>query len=61
MYATEARGLRKTYPGGVQAVKGIDVEVPEGEVFGLLLAFVGAFAAVVTVLSVRLFSRSAVQ
>ena len=28
--------LRKTYPGGVEAVKGIDFEVPAGEVFGLL-------------------------
>jgi ABC-2 type transport system ATP-binding protein len=30
------RGLSKTYPGGVQAVKGIDFEVGAGEVFGLL-------------------------
>src|SRR5256884_1672609 len=29
------RGLRKTYPGGVEAVKGIDFEVAAGEVFGL--------------------------
>jgi ABC-2 type transport system ATP-binding protein len=36
MHAIEARGLRKTYPGGVQAVTGIDFEVSEGEVFGLL-------------------------
>jgi ABC-2 type transport system ATP-binding protein len=36
MLAIEARGLRKTYPGGVEAVKGIDFEVPEGDVFGLL-------------------------
>ena len=36
MYAIEAQGLRKTYPGGVEAVKGIDFEVAEGEVFGLL-------------------------
>src|SRR5437588_11621277 len=36
MHAIEARGLRKTYPGGVQAVKGIDLEVPPGETFGLL-------------------------
>ena len=28
--------LRKTYPGGVEAVKGIDFEVTAGEVFGLL-------------------------
>jgi ABC-2 type transport system ATP-binding protein len=32
----EAHGLRKTYPGGVEAVKGIDFEVEAGEVFGLL-------------------------
>src|SRR5262249_57031647 len=34
--AIEAFGLRKTYPGGVEAVKGIDLEVAAGEVFGLL-------------------------
>ncbi len=34
--AVEAIGLRKTYPGGVEAVKGIDFEVATGEVFGLL-------------------------
>jgi ABC-2 type transport system ATP-binding protein len=34
--AIEAQGLRKTYPGGVEAVKGVDFEVSPGEVFGLL-------------------------
>jgi len=32
----EVRGLGKTYPGGVEAVKGIDFDVAPGEVFGLL-------------------------
>ena len=36
MYAIEAHALRKTYPGGVEAVKGIDFDVDPGEVFGLL-------------------------
>src|SRR6202042_943818 len=36
MHAIEAQGLRKTYRGGVEAVRGIDFEVAEGEVFGLL-------------------------
>ena len=36
MYAIEAEGLRKTYPGGVEAVKGLDFQVSGGEVFGLL-------------------------
>src|SRR5438874_13435799 len=34
--AVEVRGLQKTYPGGVEAVKGIDLSVAAGEVFGLL-------------------------
>lgn len=36
MTAIEVQGLRKTYPGGVDAVNGIDFEVQQGEVFGLL-------------------------
>jgi ABC-2 type transport system ATP-binding protein len=36
MNTIEVRGLRKTYPGGVEAVKGIDFDVQAGEVFGLL-------------------------
>src|SRR5436305_11043063 len=36
MHAIEAHGLSKTYPGGVQAVIGVDFEAPEGECFGLL-------------------------
>src|SRR5215831_14123882 len=35
-FAIEANGLRKVYPGGVEAVRGIDLAVPAGEVFGLL-------------------------
>src|SRR5947209_2695874 len=36
MHAIEVRGLRKTYASGVEAVRGIDFEVDDGEVFGLL-------------------------
>jgi ABC-2 type transport system ATP-binding protein len=36
VHAIEANGLRKTYPGGVEAVKGIDFHVEPGEAFGLL-------------------------
>jgi ABC-2 type transport system ATP-binding protein len=36
MNAIEVTGLGKTFPGGVEAVKGIDFEVGAGEVFGLL-------------------------
>jgi ABC-2 type transport system ATP-binding protein len=36
VHAIEVIGLRKTYPGGVAAVKGIDFDVAAGEVFGLL-------------------------
>ena len=32
----EVSGLRKTYAGGVEAVRGIDFEIGAGEVFGLL-------------------------
>ncbi|HUE27787.1 MAG TPA: ATP-binding cassette domain-containing protein, partial [Solirubrobacteraceae bacterium] len=36
MYAIEAHDLRKTYPGGVEAVRGIDFDIDPNEVFGLL-------------------------
>ena len=32
----EVRQLRKVYPGGVEAVKGIEFDVAPGEIFGLL-------------------------
>src|SRR5262249_57503304 len=34
--AVEVDGLRKTYHGGIEAVRGIDFDVAAGEVFGLL-------------------------
>jgi ABC-2 type transport system ATP-binding protein len=34
--AIDVRDIRKTYAGGVEAVKGIDFQVGAGEVFGLL-------------------------
>jgi ABC-2 type transport system ATP-binding protein len=36
MNAIEVTNLSKTYPGGVEAVKGLVFEVPAGDVFGLL-------------------------
>ena len=36
MYAIEVAGLRKVYPGGIEAVKRLDFQVAENEVFGLL-------------------------
>jgi ABC-2 type transport system ATP-binding protein len=32
----EARALKKTFKGGIEAVKGIDLTVSEGEIFGFL-------------------------
>src|SRR5207302_4796570 len=34
--AIEARGLERTFKGGVEAVRGIDLSVAAGEVFGFL-------------------------
>jgi len=34
--AIEARGLSRTFKGGIDAVRSIDLEVPEGELFGFL-------------------------
>jgi ABC-2 type transport system ATP-binding protein len=34
--AVEVKGLAKTFPGGVEAVKGLDFAVAPGEVFGLV-------------------------
>lgn len=36
MKALEIKGLRKTYKGGVEAVKGLDLTVEEGDFFALL-------------------------
>ena len=36
MHAIEVRELGKTYPGGVEAVRGLTFQVDRGEVFGLL-------------------------
>lgn len=36
MYIIETKGLTKTYKGGVQALRGVDLKVPKGCCFGLL-------------------------
>jgi ABC-2 type transport system ATP-binding protein len=36
MFALDISGLKKTYKGGVQALKGLDLEVKEGDFFALL-------------------------
>ena len=36
MNAVETEGLRKVYPGGSEAVRGLDLEVVRGEIFGFL-------------------------
>lgn len=35
-YALDIRGLRKTFPGGLDALKGIDMQVEAGDFFALL-------------------------
>ena len=34
--AVEARGIKRTFKGGVEAVRGIDLEISAGEIFGFL-------------------------
>ncbi|MEO1824652.1 MAG: ATP-binding cassette domain-containing protein, partial [Roseibacillus sp.] len=34
--AVDIAGVEKTYRGGVQALRGISLRVPEGSIFGLL-------------------------
>jgi ABC-2 type transport system ATP-binding protein len=34
--AVDARSLRRTFKGGVEAVRGIDLMVPDGQIFGFL-------------------------
>ena len=36
MAAIEAKGLERTFEGGVRAVRGVDLEVSEGEIYGFL-------------------------
>jgi ABC-2 type transport system ATP-binding protein len=36
MHALDVKGLKKTYEGGTKALRGIDLEIPEGSFFGLL-------------------------
>ena len=36
MYALEIKDLHKTYAGGLQALKGIDLNVEQGDFFALL-------------------------
>ena len=36
VYALEIEGLEKTYANGLQALKGIDLRVTEGDFFALL-------------------------
>ena len=35
--ALDIKGLKKTYPNGFEALKGIDLSVGEGEFFALLV------------------------
>lgn len=36
MNALDVKGLKKTYEGGTEALRGIDLQIPEGSFFGLL-------------------------
>ena len=35
-WAVDLVGVRKTYPGGIEALRGVNVQVGRGEIFGLL-------------------------
>ena len=35
-YVVDLSGIRKTYKGGVEALKGVDIQVPKGCIYGLL-------------------------
>ena len=35
-WVLDLKGVRKTYRGGVEALRGVDLQVPKGSVFGLL-------------------------
>jgi len=65
--AIEAVSLTKTYPGDVQAVKGISFEVAPGEAFGLLVpngagkSTIGMFNTTVTPSSGRAFLGGAMS
>ncbi len=32
----DLKGVRKVYRGGIEALRGIDLQVPKGSIFGLL-------------------------
>jgi ABC-2 type transport system ATP-binding protein len=70
MYALEVNGLRKTYPNGVEALKGISLKVEEGDFFALLgpngagkSTLIGIISSLVTATSgeARVFGTSVQQ
>ena len=57
----EVERLAKTYPGGTEAVRGISFTVRAGEVFGLLGPNGALYAAGLTWLAIRVFTRTALR
>ena len=69
-HALEIRGLEKTYPSGVEALRGVSLEIEEGQFFGLLgpngagkstLIHCSTGLAVPTAGDIRVFGHDAVS
>ena len=58
--AIEAKGLERTFEGGVHAVAGVDLEVAEGEIYAFLGPNGAGKTAVLAALALRGMQRTAI-